>query len=89
MKCPTCDCDVGMGNPRLRGLLINEIASLGAEVLMLRERLDVMQKRRWSKQFKKQHDEHIIAVASIEHRLAVADGRLRGLRFFEREFCGL
>lgn len=73
----------------MRGLLINEIATLGSEIIYTKERLSSLRSRRWSKQFKKQHEESLALISRLETTLALAEGRRRGLMFFKKEFHDL
>lgn len=88
-QCPTCAGNINLTSPRHRGLLINEIASLGAEMIVLQERIIVIKNRRPSKRFQKELEENLREVASMQTRLAYVEGRRAGLAFFGREFCGL
>lgn len=88
-RCPTCEGSINLTSPRHRGLLINEIASLGSEMITLQERIIVLKNRRPSKRFKEEHEENLRMLADAEVRLAHAEGRRAGLTVFGREFCGL
>lgn len=65
MRCSTCDTNFEHGSPAHIGRLINEIASLGAELVVLDERRERTSKQRPSKRFKTQ--------AVIDAEVAVID----------------
>lgn len=86
----TCKCgsQIGCNHPSFRGLLVNEIASLGSTIVQQREQLKALRSKRFSKAFREEGDRDRALVAQIDRDLPVLEGRFYGLRFLEGELFG-
>ena len=80
-----CGADIAVGNHAHRGTLINAIASLGSKIVQTREHIAQLRSKRWSKQFKEQHERDMALLAQLEAELPEMEGRFAGWRFLERE----
>lgn len=66
VKCHVCDNLVLLGDRAHTGLLINAQASLGSRLVENREKLAMLQKKRWSKQHIKQRENDLLTIAKLQ-----------------------
>lgn len=66
VKCHVCDNTVSLGDSAYNGLLINSQASLGSRLIENREKLAMLQKKRWSKQHTKQRENDFLTIAKLQ-----------------------
>lgn len=83
-----CSAVVTPDHPAHRGLLINDLARSGARLVELRERLQQLRNKRYSKNFQEQRDCDLKLIADTEVKLSATEGHIAGLRFLYREVHG-
>jgi hypothetical protein len=80
LQCPMCDGEIPNGHRSHRGLLINTMASLSANLITSREMLAVLKKKRWSKQQQEQRDRDLAHMLNLEARIIKDQALLEELR---------
>ncbi len=88
LSCPTCDREICVGHRSHRGLLINAIASLSAGLLLSRESLASLKKKRWSKMHDAQHKKDVALMRSLEENIARDETILADFKRINEEHYG-
>jgi len=89
MKCPTCDAEIPHGHRSHRGLLINEMASLGSSLIRDREMLATLEKKRWSKQHDGgQRAKDLATMTILREKISHDEKLLAALKLINEEYYG-